>query len=88
MIALETEWRTKTSDTEDMPDEPAEYHDLIDIITRTQALTDAGNRAKLATIIRFYDDDYPHDSIVDGILWGAVKALARPVAWTVPEAVG
>jgi hypothetical protein len=89
MMTLEAEYcALAVGQDEDMPDTPAEYYDLIKIVTDTPALTDAGNRAKLAAVIAFYDDDYPHNSIVDGILWGAVKGLARPVAWTVPEAVG
>jgi len=81
LVAMEAEWRAAETERPecDMPGRQDGYYDLVDAVTNTPAQTDAGNRAKLAVAVSFYDPDPPGDSIVSDMLWDAALALALPL---------
>ena len=77
LVAMEAEWRALPGDEAFSGPRQDGYHALIDFGTDTPALTDAGNRAKLAVAVSFFEPDPPDErSIVDGLLWDAITALA------------
>ncbi len=79
LLTMEREWRNADfNDDGSYPDHPVGYRGLIDTVTDTPALTEAGNRAKLAAAVAFYGDEPPNRSIVDELLWDALEALAMP----------
>lgn len=78
LVSMEAEWRASDLPDGNMPDRQDGYDELIEAVTDTPALTEAGNRAKLAVAVSFYDPDPPDSSIVAGMLWDAMRALALP----------
>lgn len=78
LIAMELEWQNSGDEDGNFPDRPAEYDDLVAAVTATPALTDAGNRAKLAFAVAFAQDGLPDSTFIDGLIWDAMKALALP----------
>ena len=79
LLTMEREWRN-SSQGGNYPDHQERYNDLIDEVTATPALTEAGNRAKLAVVVSFLEPDAPDTSIVDEMLWDAIRAIAMPPA--------
>lgn len=82
LVAMEAQWRLECEYCTDggEPDQPAGYDELIGIINRTPARTEAGNRAKLAAVVAFYAPDFDASLGADHMMWDAIKALALPVA--------
>jgi len=82
LIAMEAAWRRECEycADDDGPKQPDGYDELIGIINRTPALTETGNRAKLAAVVAFYAPDFDASLGADHMMWDAIKALALPVA--------
>lgn len=80
-IVLEAEWQLGgiyRSD-DDAPMQPLRYHEIMDVIVRTPARTEAGNRAKLAVVLEANAPNYNSQCPADDIMWDAIKALALPL---------
>jgi len=82
LITMEAEWRLQCEycADDDGPKQPDGYDELTSMINRTPALTEAGNRAKLAAVVAFYAPDFDASLGTDHMMWDAIKALALPVA--------
>jgi hypothetical protein len=75
LVEMEAEWRAG-GDGGNCPDRPDGYYELIDAVTASSALTEEGNRAKLAVVVSFHEPDFDESSIVCRMMWDAVRALA------------
>ncbi|WP_048861932.1 hypothetical protein [Acidisphaera rubrifaciens] len=77
LVEMEAAYRATPEDAELV--RPVGYDDLVEEVTCTRALTDAGNRAKLAVAWSFYQPDWPEGGMLDSMLHEAIEALALPL---------
>ena len=80
-IVMEAEWQLGGvyRPDDDTPTQPLRYHEVMDVIVRTPAQTEVGNRAKLAVVLEANAANYSSQCPADDIMWDAIKALALPL---------